>query len=418
MIPTANQAVFDAGLSVLHQFGERHNVRGRFIAVYLGLRRMRRLGRIAELGSGSPTPPGQLEGFLDDLFTKTHRQAPFVVLTAPFGQSTSPTAPWSTRTGETAPGNAYATNTWRNNFGVQKGVGCPADPATIRTLLHDDQIRLACPNRRVDSEGRPLCGITGTAYRGDEHSIWLRAVAGGYEVVDLDQPYVFRDYLFPNGERLPIFPLISVLYTMSSLATVPKRNLVGIPEFADDFGFSLDSLDEIFDCDPEGRSNSVVLAAVDGIPLVSPAVDVAAGNEQAAPLPVEPELVFLNSGVGAELAVARDLANHGWTVGYWGSRRGSGYDLEARRAEAHLRVEVKSSVGFCAPELTEEEWNAAQEYADDFVLAVVDFFRSPEQRIFYLRNPAANVTPVERSAVIYRIPRAEILPLSTTAEFL
>ena len=445
MIPTANQAVFDVGLSVLHQFGERHNVRGRFIAVYLGLRRMRRLGRIAELGSGSPTPPSQLEGFLDDLFTKTHRPSPFVVLTAPFGQSTSPTAPWSTRTGETAPGNAYATNTWRNNFGVQKGVGCPADPATIRTLLHDDQIRLACPNRRVDSEGRPLCGITGTAYRGDEHSIWLRAVAGGYEAVDLDQPYVFRNYLFSNGERLPIFPLISVLYTMSSPATVPQRTLVGIPEFADDFGFSLDSLDEIFDCDPEGRSNSVVLAAVDGItpvsrvrgvraklpvdllpgqaersvPPVSPAVDVAAGDEQAAPLlPVEPELVFLNSGVGAELAVARDLANHDWTVRYWGSRRGAGYDLEARRAEAHLRVEVKSSVGFCAPELTEEEWNAAQEYADDFVLAVVDFFRSPEQRIFYLRNPAANVTPVERSAVIYRIPRAEVLPLSTTAEFL
>ena len=203
-----------------------------------------------------PTPPIQLEGFLDDLFTKTHRPA-------------------------------------RNNFGVQKGVGCPADPATIRILLHDDQIRLVCPNRRVDSEGRPLCGITGTAYRGDEHSIWLRAVAGGYEVVDFDQPYVFRDYLFPNGERLPIFPLISVLYTMSSPATVPQRNFVGIPEFADDFGFSLDSLDELFDCDPEGRSNSVVLAAVDGIvPPVSPAVDVAAGDEQAAPLPVEPELVF------------------------------------------------------------------------------------------------------------------------------
>ena len=66
----------------------------------------------------------------------------------------------------------------------------------------------------------------------------------------------------------------------------------------------------------------------------------------------------------------------------------------------------------------EEEWNAAQEYAADFVLAVVDFFGSPKQRIFYLRDPAANVTPVERSTVIYRIPRAEVLPLSTTAEFL
>ena len=418
MIPIDNQTVFEAGLVVLHQFGERHSVRGRFIALFLGLRRMRRTGRISELAGGASTPPSQLESFLDDLFSKRHRPVPLVVLTAPFGQSTSPAAPWSTRTAETAPGNAYPTNTWRNNFGIQKGVGCPAEPNTIRALLGDPRVRLACPNRRVDSEGRPLCGVTGTAYRGDEHSIWLRTIDGGYEVVDLDQPNVFRDYLFPDGERIPIFPLIAVLYAMSNPGVFPQRTAVGIPEFADDFGFELDSIDGLFDCDPDAVGNSIVLSAIDG--MVPPVIAVVGGEDdvQADPLPVEPEAVFLNSGVGAELAVARDLANHGWEVSYWGSRRGVGYDLEAKRAEAHLRVEVKSSVGFCVPELTAEEWNAAQDHSDNFVLAVVDFFGSPDQRISYLRNPAANVTPAERSVVLYRIPRAEVLPLSTTAEFL
>lgn len=418
MIPNGSEAAFGAGLAVLQRFGEQQSVRGRFVALYLGLRRMRRMGLIAEMGSGAPTPPGQIEAFLDDLFTKTHRPDPFTVLTAPFGQSTSPTAPWSTRTGDTAPGNAYPTNTWRNNLGIQKGVGCPAAPETIRPLLADRQIRLVCPHRRVDSEGRPLCGVAGTVYRGDEHSIWLHIVNGGYEVVDLDEPNVFRDYLFPGGERIPVFTLIAVLYALAGPTVFPLRQSVGIPEFADDFGFPLEKVEQLFDCDPDGVSNSLVLAAIDGVVTPAPQPLVVEDAEDAAPLPVEPEAVFLNSGVGAELAVARDLANHGWTVGYWGSRRGAGYDLEARRAEAHLRVEVKSSVGFCAPELTEEEWNAAQEYSDDFVLAVVDFFGSPEQQIFYLRNPAANVAPAERSVVIYRVPRGEVLPLSTTAEFL
>lgn len=418
MIPSGSQRVFEAGMAVLQDFGERHSVRGRFVALYLCLRRMRRLHRIAELGAGNPTPAGELERFLDDLFTKVHRPAPFVVLTALFGQGASPTAPWSTRTGEVSPANRTPTNTWRNNFGVQKGIGCPADPQTIAGLLQQPQLRLACPHLRVDDEGRPLCGITGTAYRGNEHSIWLRTVDGGYEVVDLDLPSVYRDYFFPNGQPIPVFPLMAALYCLAPPLVYPARPTVGIPEFADDFGLPLEEVERIFDCDPETIANSVVLAAVDGI--VSPVAPLAAQVEepQGAELPLAPDAIILNSGVGAELAVAQDVASHGWELKYWGSRRGAGYDLEARRGDTRLRIEVKSSIGFCDPELTAEEWNAAQDYADDFVLAVVDFFGSPNQRIYYVRNPAANVTPAERTVVIYRLPRAEVLPLSTTAEFL
>lgn len=421
MIPPANQDVLESGLVVLQEYGERVGARGRFVALYLALRRMRRLNLISELGAGQPTTAGELEAFLDNLFTKTHRPAPFVVLTSPFRKSVSPTAPWSTRTGEIAPDHRYPTNTWRNNFGVQKGIGCPAEPAVITELLQHAQLRLACPHLSVDSDGRQLCGISGTAYRGDEHSIWLRTVDGGYQVVELNQESVYRDYLFPHGEHVPIFPLLAVLYSLAPAGTYPARATVGIPEFADDFGFQLEDVEAIFDCDPDSVPNAIVLATVEGpVVAVMPPVPPAGMEEEpvGAELPVAPEAVILNSGVGAELAVAQEIASHGWEVTYWGSRRGAGYDLEARRAEARLRIEVKSSVGFCVPELTAEEWNAAQKYDDDFVLAVVDFFGSPDQRIYYVRNPAANVAPAERNVIVYRLPRGEVLPLSTTAEFL
>ena len=40
----------------------------------------------------------------------------------------------------------------------------------------------------LDPEGRHLCSVRDTAYRGEEHSIWLRLSDGGYQVVDLDHP--------------------------------------------------------------------------------------------------------------------------------------------------------------------------------------------------------------------------------------
>src|SRR5207244_3919494 len=120
---------------------------------------------------------------------------PSVVLTAPFGQSFGPTAPYSTRTGIVAPGHRTATNTWRNNFGIQKGIGCPAEADTIRDLLANPAGRLACPHIGI-AEGQQQCGITGTKYRGDEHSIWLRMKgAAGYGCVDLNTESVYAHYL-------------------------------------------------------------------------------------------------------------------------------------------------------------------------------------------------------------------------------
>jgi hypothetical protein len=426
VIPADRTDVLEAGLAALEGFAQRSGARGRFIALYLGLRRMG--GGLAELGSGETTRSREIEQFMDRLLTKAHRAEPLVVLTAPFGGSTSPTAPYSTRTGEVAPGNRFATNTWRNNLSIQKGVGCPAEPETIRGLLANPALRLACPHMASDPEGQHLCTLEGTAYRGEEHSIWLRKTDEGWQKVDLDDPAAYGTYLAPGGERIPVFALIAVLYCDAPGDAYPERQIVGIPDFAVDFGFSVEQVEAIFDCDPGHPDNAAVLRAAEQrfvatapLPAASPEsapAQPAAVERGPAPLPALSGPVLANSGLGAELAVAADLEAHGWQVAYRGRQTGVGYDLEAKHEDALLCVEVKSSVSFTTPELSESEWAAACQHGERFVLAIVDFYGSPQQAIWYVRDPAATATPSERTTTIYRLPRAALQEESTETDFL
>lgn len=428
MIPQDRQDVLDVGIAILDDFRKRTGARGRFIALYLGLRRMR--GDIATLGSADATPSSQIEEFMDGLLLKKHRPEPFVVLTAPFGGSASPTAPYSTRSGVIAPGNRYPTNTWRNNLGIQKGVGCPADPEVIRSNLANPVVRLACPHMTADPEGGHACALESATYRGEEHSIWLRKTPSGVQVVDLDLPRTYDQYLQPGGEKIPIFPLIGVMYCDAASGAYPDRSTVGIPEFALDFDFSEEQVEELFDCDPQGVANATLIRAAQQYLVIGrpapgvPDGDAATSDEvpdQQPPSPM-PELLepaLRNSGVEAELDVAEDLAKFGWKVSYRGNQTGVGYDLEAEHESgSRLRVEVKSSVAFTTPELTESEWEAAQKYGDEFVLAVVDFLGSSRQAIWYVRNPAATATAIQRDTTIYRLPRSDLQGLRTDAEFL
>jgi hypothetical protein len=421
VIAPARLDVLDAGVELLNEFGRRSGARGRFVALYLGLRRMG--PDIAPIGSAAATPTGEIEHHMDRLLTKRHRAEPLVVLTAPFG-TTAAKGPYSTRTGETARGNQYPTNTWRNTLGIQKGIGCPADPSVIAELLRQPARRLACPHLASGPDGQHLCRLEGTSYRGEEHSIWLRKTADGWQSVDLDQPAVYEDYLKPGGERIPIFPLIAVLYCDAGDG-LSARDSAGIPEFSMDFRFEIDQVEELFDCEPASPLNASILRlAGDGLVVGRPAAPGFAAPAQASPaVPAQPlpELsapILLNSGVGAELAVAEDLALSGWEVSYRGGQAGMGYDLEAAQAGERLYVEVKSSVGFTTPELTESEWRAAHEHGERYILAIVDFCGSSRQSLWYIRDPAANVTPSERAQTVYRLARKAIAPLSTDAEFL
>ena len=302
MIPVQDLDIFGHSLEILDGFGDETNIRGRFVALYLGLRRMG--NQVARLGDDEFTPANAIERFLDDLFLKTHRPEPLNVLTALFGGSTSPNAPWSTRTGHVAPGNKYPTNTWRNNFNIQKGIGCPADADTIHLILANPELRLACPNMHVDGDGGLMCGVSGTSYRGDQHSIWMRSTRDGYQMADLDDDATFQGYLNPGGRRVPLFPLIGALYSFAQADVYPARDLVGLPEFARDFHFNEEAVERIFDVDPESPENAGLLRIVleEEIPPLRP---VAEPDPQ--PLPPEPGPQLLNTGVGAELAVAGNL---------------------------------------------------------------------------------------------------------------
>jgi hypothetical protein len=427
MVPADRVDVLEAGMKALEDFARRSGARGRLITLYLGLRLMG--SDLASLGSGAATRTRDIEDFMDSMMTKTHRPEPLVVLTAPFGRSRSP---WSTRSGEIAPNNRYETNTWRNNFGIQKGVGCPAEPTVIEDLLRDPMLRLACPHMAVNSEGGNMCSLKGTEYRGEEQSIWLRETTEGWQGVDLDLPATYSMYLTPRGEQIPIFPLIAVLYCLASTDVYPERENVGIPDFAQDFGFTVDQVESIFNCDPTHLDNRALLG-VTGEHLAIGALDPPgttveaepqpgtqdpAPRKPAAPLPELPDPVLANSGLGAELAVAADLASRGWEVSYRGSQTGVGYDLEAEMAELVLCVEVKSSIGFTAPELSESEWKAACELGEQFVLAVVDFYGSPQQALWYVRNPAATSEVTERSVTAFRLARTGLFAQRTEADFL
>jgi hypothetical protein len=431
MIPTNRVDILNAGLDLLEAFATRTSARGRFVALYLGLRRMGSL--LKRFNDGDGTSASEIEQFLDTLYTKTHRPAPYVVLTAPFGQSTSRSAPYSTRSGEIAPEHRVSTNTWRNNLGIQKGIGCPAEAETIIRLLDAPGIRIACPHMSVDSEGRYGCGITGTAYRGEEHSIWLRITGDGYQAADLNHPSVYAAYLSAHGARIPVFPLIAVLYSLAPQAAYPVRANVGIPEFAEDFHFTLDQVETLFDCDPESLQNASLLGAIQGqaYPFVTPLADLEVHDvvpgvapemplmlSGANPLPALGPKREINDGVGAELAVAEDLERCGWRVLYRGNQRSAGYDLEGERETQTIRVEVKSSISFTIPELSDAEWAAAQRFGEEYILAVVDFYGSPAQSLWYVRNPALTTTAVEVAATTYRLPRVEIEALRTEADFL
>lgn len=424
MIPVNRTDILDTALELLETFASQTQIRGRFVSLYLGLRRMG--SDMPDILSSEVMQASNIEGFLDDMYTKTHRAAPYVVLSAVFGGSTSPNAPYSTRSGVLAPGRKYPTNTWRNNFGVQKGIGCPASSTTIQGMLENPVMRISCPHMQEDTEGRYLCGLSGTVYRGEEHAIWLRIAQEGYQKVDLNNPVVYKSYLSPNGRRIPLFPLIGALYCLAPIDVYSGLATIGIPDFASDFYFSLEEVQEIFDTDPESPLNAAMLAQIDAGPSLSRPLQKVRISKLSlpetvplpSPLPLPSPSTEINSGVAAELAVAQDLQLRGWNVAYRGNQRAFGYDLEASRKSEVLRIEVKSSVAFTSPELTEAEWKAAQKYGEGYILAVVDFVKSETQSIWYVRNPAASVVPTEKAVVVYRFPRQELIALRTDAEFL
>ncbi|MBW8762483.1 MAG: DUF3883 domain-containing protein [Microbacterium sp.] len=404
MIPVHSEAAFEAGLAELRAFNQQHAVRGRFVALYLGLRLMG--DRMAPLGSVERTTASEIQAFLDLMWTKTHRAPPLNVLTAPFGRG-GPNSGYSTVTGMFAPGNSTATNTWRNNLGIQKGVGCVASPELIAELTSHEDPRAACPHFVHDGHGH-VCALSHPAarYRGEKQAIWLARSDAGFQVVNLDEPSAFEPYLRPGGARIPVYALLAALYCFAPLAVYPVRREVTVAEFESDFGFPPGFVDTTFDCDPNSPANARTINAAD-VSDSSSVVDVQPRESAGvgAPLPMLPEQVILNSGIQAEITVGLLFEAAGWTVFYTAGQQGLGYDLRVESGHTILHIEVKSSVGFVRPVLTASEWKAANTLGESFILAVVDFVGSDRQTIHFVHHPARSMSALERTTVSYVLPR-------------
>lgn len=160
-----------------------------------------------------------------------------------------------------------------------------------------------------------------------------------------------------------------------------------------------------------GADNSTLLAfTVAG--LVSGFVLVAIGVARQ----VAPDLLEDWGPRGEERLIAEQLGRQDWYVTHLGSRRGRGYDLKAERGNARIYVAVSASVVWTQPTLTQIQWKRAKRYGRSYVLAVVDYFGSEEQSTWYVRDPAATVTAIERAVSPPRLHRPWLEPSAVKAD--
>lgn len=125
--------------------------------------------------------------------------------------------------------------------------------------------------------------------------------------------------------------------------------------------------------------------------------------ELAAP-PVAPAA---NVGTDGEILVGKILEADGWTVVYYSSRRGFGFDIWAHRGEQAMLVEVKSSLQRASTlTLTRLEFEAAERYHANYVLAIAEQVGSESPTVCFVVDPATVLTVTEASSPEYRVGRA------------
>jgi hypothetical protein len=121
-----------------------------------------------------------------------------------------------------------------------------------------------------------------------------------------------------------------------------------------------------------------------------------------------------NDGADAESFVAKVLRSQGWEVAFYTNRRGYGFDLWARRDNYAMMIEVKSSLGRLGTvNLTSNEYQAAEEYGDNYVLALVENMDSNSPNLRMVQNPVEYLNINMQESTSYTIARAEWLRASS-----
>ncbi len=341
------------------------------------------------------------------------------------------------RTGIVGPGNRTAQNNWRNNFHLQKGVGCYADASELSSPAFLGEPRRACRHLRPVRAGQ-LRGATcelalaSPRYRAEDHQKWLKIYPDGKTVASVDTMLVsnFESWVAAGGRRLPIVPLIVALYHDADpgLAT-GARALAGVDvaDFVADFNLSPNEVGAYFDQDPANRHNAALVGGPWGISyspftlaMMAPSPPVSAGRPAGpavttprprtipAPVltatPVAPPVA--TAWWDAEALVKRALEDDGWTV-YDVSRQQLGYDLFAQKRSRTLHVDAKSSSSYCTPTLTAREWRQATTLRDQYVLAIVENFDPTGiNNVYWVRDPTITCMSRPRTMTEYAIPRS------------
>lgn len=431
MIVASDAGLYDAALLELRRFAatcravSAEPYRGRFVQIFLGLKHWQQ--SVPTARSGQYLASSVLESMLDDLYAKASRPTSECVAIIFDGSHLA-------RTGITRPGRASPQNTWRNNFQLQKGIGCYAEGVELDSLTFLNESRLNCRHLVPRTPGMlrgATCALAAAnpRYRGEDHRKWLKIHPGGegLAAVDLLLTTNFAPWVAPAGIRIPVLPLIVALYHDSDPALPLGARAAGLEltDFAADFNFSPAEFDAYFDQDPTNRHNAALLSGPWGIgyaPFTAAAImpvppaglpgRTRARGRRTVPIPapvLTPAAVpppITTAWWDAEQLVADYLGRAGWTV-YHVSRQRLGYDLIAQVGARTVFVEVKSSSGYCTPTFTAREWQQANTLRERYVLAVVeDFNPAGVNNIYWVRDPATYCVANPRTAITYAISRA------------
>ncbi len=428
MIPVSDPTLFQDALGCLraHKQTVGQAFKGRFIQIFLGLKFFQ--NNLPSMYAGSFITTEVLQALLDDLYAKLSRPPNQCVLSLFEGN-------FLARTGLVGPGNSGAQNTWRNNFNLQKGIGCYAPPADLSSPTFLNQDRSQCRYLQTPVAGTLIdarCSLcpSGAGYRGESHRKWLRIDPGGsgYAVTDLQNISNFEPYVAPSQVRIPILPLIVALYHDADPGLVlGTRTSVQLADFMADFNFSQAEFSAYFDDSIQHplnarltQSSSWPASASLGALLpsqlpVPPTITqrTSARRPRTTNIPIAPVLSgtptpppAMNTGWEAEQFVASALIAEGW-LAYVVSRQQLGYDIFAQKGSRKRYVEVKSSLGLCSPSLTNREWQQASVHSSSYVLAVLENFNPTSANVIYwIPDPANRCAAVPQTTVSHSIPRS------------
>ena len=433
MIAVTNQILYRDALNCLiaHKTAVGQGFKGRFTQIFLGLKFFQ--NSLPSIYSGSFITTEVLQSLLDDLYAKISRPPNQCVLSLFEGS-------YLARTGLISPGNRGAQNTWRNNFNLQKGIGCYAPLADLSspTFLNED--RSQCRFLQSVALGSLMgahCSLcpTGATYRGESHRKWLRIDPGGngYAVTDLQNIGNFAPYVAPTANRIPLLPLIVALYHDADPGLVlGTRASVQTAEFMSDFNLSRAEFDAYFDDSVHHPINAQLLASrawpqgtLQSPESTQPATRTPRTRRRTLAIVAPPVLTgtpapppATNSGWEAEQFVAVALQNDGWTA-HIVTRQKLGYDIFAQKGTKKRYIEVKSSLGHCAPSLTAREWQQASFHADSYVLAIVENFNPLAlNMVYWIPNPANRCIATAQTTVSHAIARSSWTPATVTISHL